>query len=86
MQDPPGAPAILAAVIAFLRDTAAPELTGHARFEARVAANALEIVRRDRAWNDSAARTQLLTLFEAVGLEDPWVSAQRRKLSQILFA
>ncbi len=46
----------------------------------------LEIVRRDRAWNDSAARTQLLTLFEAVGLEDPWVSAQRRKLSQILFA
>jgi putative thioredoxin len=46
----------------------------------------LEIVRRDRAWNESAARTQLLTLFEAVGLEDPWVSAQRRKLSQILFA
>lgn len=47
MQDPPAAPAILAAVIAFLRDTAAPELTGHARFEARVAANALEIVRRE---------------------------------------
>ncbi|MDG2512419.1 tetratricopeptide repeat protein [Sphingobium yanoikuyae] len=46
----------------------------------------LEIVRRDRAWNDGAARTQLLTLFEAVGLEDPWVSAQRRKLSQILFS
>jgi putative thioredoxin len=46
----------------------------------------LEIVRRDREWNDSAARSQLLTLFEAVGLEDPWVSAQRRRLSQILFA
>ncbi len=46
----------------------------------------LEIVRRDRAWNEGAARAQLLTLFEAVGLEDPWVSAQRRKLSQILFA
>ncbi|WP_088183368.1 tetratricopeptide repeat protein [Sphingobium sp. Z007] len=46
----------------------------------------LEIVRRDRAWNDGAARTQLLTIFEAVGLEDPWVSAQRRKLSQILFS
>jgi putative thioredoxin len=46
----------------------------------------LEIIRRDRAWNEGAARAQLLTLFEAVGLEDPWVSAQRRKLSQILFA
>lgn len=51
------------------------------------AANALlEIVRRDRAWNDGAARAQLLTIFDAVGLEDPWVSAQRRKLSQILFS
>ncbi|RYM13449.1 MULTISPECIES: tetratricopeptide repeat protein [Sphingobium] len=46
----------------------------------------LEIVRRDRAWNDGAARAQLLTIFDAVGLEDPWVSAQRRKLSQILFS
>ena len=46
----------------------------------------LDIVRRDRTWQDGAARTQLLTIFEAVGLEDPWVSAQRRKLSQILFS
>ena len=46
----------------------------------------LEIVRRDRTWNEGAARAQLVTIFEAVGLEDPWVSAQRRKLSQILFA
>lgn len=46
----------------------------------------LEIVRRDRAWKDGAARAQLLTIFEAVGLEDPWVSGQRRKLSQILFS
>ena len=46
----------------------------------------LEIVRRDRAWNDGAAKAQLLKIFEAVGLEDPWVAAQRRKLSQILFS
>ncbi len=46
----------------------------------------LESVRRDRAWNDGAAKTQLLKLFEATGLEDPWVAAQRRKLSQILFS
>ncbi len=46
----------------------------------------LEIVRRDRAWNEGAARAQLLKIFEAVGLEDPWVAAQRRRLSQILFS
>jgi putative thioredoxin len=47
--------------------------------------NLLAIVRADRDWNDGAARAQLLKLFEAVGLEDPWVSAQRRKLSAALF-
>jgi putative thioredoxin len=46
----------------------------------------LEIVRRDRAWNDGAAKAQLLKIFEAVGLEDPWVAGQRRRLSQILFS
>ena len=46
----------------------------------------LESVRRDRGWNDGAARAQLVKIFEAVGLEDPWVATQRRKLSQILFA
>jgi len=45
----------------------------------------LSIAAADRAWNDDAARQQLLKLFEVVGLEDPWVSAQRRKLSAILF-
>ena len=45
----------------------------------------LEIVARDREWNEGAARAQLLKLFEAVGLEDPWVSSQRRRLSAILF-
>ena len=46
----------------------------------------LEIIQRDRAWNEGAARDRLLKLFEAVGLEDPWVNAQRRRLSTILFA
>jgi putative thioredoxin len=45
----------------------------------------LESIARDRSWNEGAARARLLTLFEAVGLEDPWVSAQRRRLSAILF-
>jgi putative thioredoxin len=47
--------------------------------------NLLHIVAADRNWNEGAARTQLLTLFEVVGLMDPWVSAQRRRLSAILF-
>lgn len=45
----------------------------------------LAMIAEDRDWNESAARQRLLKLFEAVGLEDPWVSAQRRKLSAILF-
>ena len=45
----------------------------------------LALIAADRTWNEGAARAQLLKLFEVVGLEDPWVSAQRRKLSAILF-
>jgi len=51
----------------------------------RAAEQLLEIVRRDRDWNEGAARTRLLQLLEATGLEDPWAAAQRRKLSAILF-
>lgn len=45
----------------------------------------LSIVRADKDWNEGAARARLLQIFEAVGLEDPWVSATRRKLSAALF-
>lgn len=45
----------------------------------------LAMIADDRAWNDGAARQRLLKLFDVVGLEDPWVSAQRRRLSAILF-
>ena len=45
----------------------------------------LELVRRDREWNDGAARKRFLQLLEAQGLEDPWSSAQRRRLSALLF-
>ena len=45
----------------------------------------LGIIASDRDWNEGAARQQLLKLFEVVGLEDPWVSTQRRRLSAILF-
>jgi putative thioredoxin len=45
----------------------------------------LGIIAHDRNWHEGAARIRLLTLFEAVGLEDSWVATQRRKLSAILF-
>ena len=46
----------------------------------------LEIVRRNRAWNEEAARKQLLTLFEAFGQADPLTVASRRRLSSLLFS
>jgi putative thioredoxin len=45
----------------------------------------LEMIAADREWNDGAAKARLLQLFEATGLEDPWVAATRRRLSTILF-
>jgi putative thioredoxin len=45
----------------------------------------LEVVKRDREWNEGAARKRLLQFLEVVGLEDPWASQQRRRLSAILF-
>jgi putative thioredoxin len=46
----------------------------------------LEIVRRDRKWNDDAARKQLVQLFEAWGPTDEATVEGRRRLSSILFA
>jgi putative thioredoxin len=46
----------------------------------------LEIVRRDRKWNEEAARKHLVTLFEAMGPTDPRTIDARRKLSSILFS
>lgn len=46
----------------------------------------LQIVRRDRSWNDDAARKQLVKFFEAFGPTDPLTVQTRRKLSTILFS
>lgn len=46
----------------------------------------LELVRRDRNWNDGAARKQLFTIFDALKPNDPIVLKGRRKLSSLLFA
>jgi putative thioredoxin len=76
---------------------AANPLDHQARFDLALALNAkgrrqqaldhlLEIVRRDRKWNDDAARKQLVQLFEAWGPTDEATLEGRRRLSSILFA
>lgn len=45
----------------------------------------LAMIATDREWNEGAARAKLLQIFEAIGLEDPWVVSTRRRLSKILF-
>jgi putative thioredoxin len=46
----------------------------------------LEIIARDRGWNDEAARKQLLKFFEAWGPTDPRTLEARRRLSSLLFS
>ncbi len=46
----------------------------------------LEIVKRDRSWNDDGGRKQLLQFFDAWGPTDPNTIAARRKLSSLLFS
>lgn len=46
----------------------------------------LELFRRDRNWNDEAARKELVKIFEALGPDDPATQAGRQKLSSMLFA
>ena len=48
------------------------------------AAALLEIIRRDRGFNDDAARKQLLQFFEAWGVADPAAIAARKRLSTVL--
>ena len=45
----------------------------------------LKMIAADREWNEGAAKAKLLQIFEAIGLEDPWVAATRRRLSTVLF-
>jgi len=72
-------------------------LDHQARFDLAVALNAkgkraeavtqlIEIVKRDRKWNEDAARKQLVTFFEAWGPTDPATLEGRKKLSSVLFS
>ena len=53
--------------------------------EDRATDELIEIVRRDRTWNDDGARKQLLQFFEVWGAMDDRSKAGRRKLSTVIF-
>ncbi len=46
----------------------------------------LELFRRDREWNEAAAKTQLMKLFDTLGPKDPLAQSGRRRLSSMIFA
>ncbi len=46
----------------------------------------LELFRRDREWNEGAARVQLVKIFESLGPKDPLVARGRRRLSSMIFS
>lgn len=81
-----------------LRDKVTSNEDDHqARFDLAISLNAaghrqeaadalLEIIRRDRTWNDESARKELLTFFEAWGPKEPATSTSRRKLSSLMFS
>ena len=86
-----------AGLVSLQRRVAADPDDYEARYELATALNAtgereqaaaalLDIIRRDRAWNEGAARLQLLKFFEAWGNADPATGAARRKLSALLFS
>jgi len=59
----------------------------HAAGDAQAAVDhLLELFRRDREWNDAAAKTLLFTIFDALPANDPVVLNGRRKLSSLIFA
>ncbi|MGC1679746.1 MAG: thioredoxin [Pseudolabrys sp.] len=72
-------------------------LDHQARFDLAVALNAngkredavkhlMEVVKRDRKWNDDGARKQLVQFFEAWGATDPATVEGRKRLSSLLFS
>ena len=59
----------------------------HANGDAEGAVDTLlELFRRDREWNDGAAKAQLFVIFDALKPNDPIVLNGRRRLSSMIFA
>jgi len=84
MQDPPTVTELLAATAAFLRDVAVPQLSGHASFHARVAANALDLIKRELELRPAAERnehTRLQSLLHTEGSLDDLNALLSRRIA-----
>ncbi|MDQ2859850.1 MAG: DUF6285 domain-containing protein [Pseudomonadota bacterium] len=69
MQDEPSPSEVLAAVARFLKEEVAPATTGHTSFQARVAANAMEMMRRQLDLAPAAEAAELGRLKDLLGLD-----------------
>ena len=84
MQDPPTVTELLDASAAFLRDVAVPQLSGHASFHARVAANALDLIKRELELRPTAERnehTRLQSLLHTEGSLDELNALLSRRIA-----
>jgi len=84
MQDSPTVTELLEATSAFLREVAVPQLSGHASFHARVAANALDVVKRELELRPSAERdehTRLKALLRTDGSLEELNSLLSRRIA-----
>jgi hypothetical protein len=82
MQDPPTVTELLEATASFLREVAVPQLSGHASFHARVAANALDIVKRELELRPAAEHDERLTaLLHSDGSLDELNSLLSRRIA-----
>ena len=81
MQDAPTPPELLHAVAAFLRDDILPQLEGAAAFQLRVAANAIDLVRREITASARDAEDERAGLHALLGVEGE-TAALTRELAQ----
>ncbi len=83
MQDQPSAIELVEAVTEFIRNHAMPQLQGHAAFHARVAANALDIVKREMEIGPEAAARELARLKVLLSKEGTMEELNRELCAKI---
>lgn len=83
MQDNPDPKAILAAVIAFLRDRALPDLSGRTAFDLRVSINALELIARQLALGPAGEAAEAARLAPLLGESGPLETLNARLAERI---
>ncbi len=84
MQDPPTVTELLEATASFVREVAVPQLSGQASFHARVAANALDVVKRELELRPAAERDEharLQALLHTDGSLDELNSLLSRRIA-----